>query len=292
MWRTSAFIIIISLAICNITLAQLEKYYSVEEECSYDKLHFSLVAASGQCRIESSNHSNTLDIYGNSDSKKVTPKFSTSQSKDIKYVNLNLEKDGSDVFDIISGGNEDNNWLIDLNANKTVNLFLDYGFGSSDINLSDTKVEKLKINTGSAEVHIRYDKEKWNLCNMDTFQVKVEMGSLVTQHLCNTRAKTYIADIGFGTAVLDLSSACHNMMKIIASVGAGSLEIHTPQKEVPTIIHIRQSPLCHIKLPPGFKEIKKNTFVNDKYSVDALDLRSFEIDVALGNITFLPPIIY
>lgn len=292
MWRTIVVGIAYSV-IGNLVFAQEQKkIYSVKEECAYDELHFSLIATSGQCKISSSNHSNSLDIYGHPSKQKTSPNFKESMTSGIKYVSLNLENKESGVFDIIAGNQENDQWTVDLNANKKIRLDLDYGFGSSNINLSDTKVEGLNINTGSAEVFIWYDKQKENLCEMDTFKVKVEMGSLITQNICHSKAKTYIADIGFGSAVLDLSHSTDESINVMASVGAGSLEIHTPQIETPTIVFIKHSPLCHIKLPRGFKEIKKHTFVNDAYTVDAPNLRSFEIDVALGNITFLPPIAY
>ena len=53
------------------------------------------------------------------------------------------------------------------------------------------------------------------------------------------------------------------------------------------IIHIKDSPLCSVKIADGFEEVEKNVFVNMSYSADAENLLSFDIDVALGMVRFM-----
>jgi len=121
---------------------------------------------------------------------------------------------------------------------------------------------------------------------MDTFYVKVDMGSIIAQqmHLC--RARNIITDIGFGNATLYFSNVPTTSGRVDATVGAGNLEVLIPRKNAPVIIYINDSPLCGIKLAKDFKEVDDNIYVNKDYSPDALNLLTFNIDVALGNVIF------
>jgi hypothetical protein len=71
-----------------------------------------------------------------------------------------------------------------------------------------------------------------------------------------------------------------------ASVGAGNLEIIIPSEEVPMIIYLKDSPFCEIKLSEGFEQVERNVYVNRYYVAGAPNLLIFNIDVALGNISF------
>ena len=71
-----------------------------------------------------------------------------------------------------------------------------------------------------------------------------------------------------------------------ASVGAGNLEILLPKDGTPVIIHLKDSPLCAVKIAKGFEEVEKNVFVNMSYDANAENLLSFDVDVALGMVRF------
>jgi hypothetical protein len=69
-------------------------------------------------------------------------------------------------------------------------------------------------------------------------------------------------------------------------VGAGNLVVTANESVNPMIIYIQNSPLCRVKIPKGFKEIRENVFVNKQYDQDAENLITFNIDVTMGNIIF------
>jgi hypothetical protein len=71
-----------------------------------------------------------------------------------------------------------------------------------------------------------------------------------------------------------------------ATVGAGNLIVNANESMNPMIIYIQNSPLCRIKIPQSFTEIRKNVFVNSQYDQDAENLITFNIDVTMGNIIF------
>ena len=69
-------------------------------------------------------------------------------------------------------------------------------------------------------------------------------------------------------------------------MGAGNLDVLLPKGNTPIIIYLKDSPLCGVRLAEGFEEVEHNVYVNMDYTVDAKNLLTFDVDVALGSITF------
>lgn len=121
---------------------------------------------------------------------------------------------------------------------------------------------------------------------MDTFLVKVDLGSITTQNVNLSNARHVIADVGFGNAVLDFNQCPKRKCNVNASVGAGNLKVIMPSRNAPAIIYFKKSPLCNISIKGGFEEVEKDVYVNSEYAAGAENLLTFTLDVALGNITF------
>ncbi len=272
---------------------QIKRFYSLDEVTSYDTVDFTLKATSGISFIRHVDGGNPLNIFGNPDLNKINPRFDAQTKSRTCWVNLDLDEYRSSrlgnglAFAMLKDGGEeeDNYWKFLINDQKVYNLILNYGIGSSDIDLSGTRVNKLKINTGNADVVVNYDKEEPNLAEMDTFLVKVDLGTLIAKDLDHSRARNVIAEIGFGQVLLDFSHPMEKTCKVKASVGAGKLEIILPRKS-PVIIHIKDSPLCGISMVKGYEEVEKNVYVNMDYSSNAENLLTFKVDVALGSVNF------
>ncbi len=273
--------------------AQIRKFYSLDQADNYDTVDFSLKATSGISFIRHVDGGNPLNIFGNPNLNQINPRFDAKTLGRTCNVRLDLEEYRSSrlgnglAFAMLKDNqeDEDNYWKFLLNDNKIYNLELNYGIGSSDIDLSGTKVNKLKIHTGNADVVVKYDKEEPNYVEMDTFLVKVDLGTLIAKDLDHSRARKVIAEIGFGQALLDFSHSMESKCDVKASVGAGKLEIILP-KNSPVIVHVKDSPLCGIKMPKGYEEVENSVYVNMEYSAYAENLLTFKVDVALGSVTF------
>ena len=61
--------------------------------------------------------------------------------------------------------------------------------------------------------------------------------------------------------------------------------INLPFDDVYTKIVINNSPLSSVKLPKNFREIDENIYVNNLSNNKSNYIRSFMVDVGLGNIT-------
>jgi hypothetical protein len=165
-------------------------------------------------------------------------------------------------------------------------LDLDYGLGNANVDLAGLSISKLKINTGSADVNVSYSSDMQNKVDMDTFYIKVDMGSLTARQLNLTRSKLVLADVGFGNMLLDFSDKSNMGHRVKGTVGAGNLIIHLPANEVPVIVRITDSWLCSVSLSHNLKKIGDNTFANAAYSKNPKGALSFDLDVSMGKIVF------
>ena len=278
-----------------LSYGQLKKFYTIRNTDTYDTVSFYLHATSGNCylRSGSAEEGEPLSIYGNPDLEKINPSFkykilnrTCDVSLDLKEFKTSSLSDGLFFAMMRSNEDESNYWKVHLDEKKIFKLDLNYGVGDADIDLSGSLVKTMKIHSGTAMVKVSYDENDPNKIQMDTFLVSVDMGSIVTERLLLSRAKNVIANIGFGNAALDLGDAQPEKCNIQASVGAGSLDILIPKKGTPVIIYLKESPLCGVKIPKGFEEVEKNVYVNMDYAVNAKNILTFNIDVALGSITF------
>ncbi|HEX6891685.1 MAG TPA: hypothetical protein VF141_13340, partial [Chryseolinea sp.] len=177
-------------------------------------------------------------------------------------------------------------WKMYLTDGKPYFLEFNYGVGNANIDLSGLAVKNLKISTGSADVNVGYYSALENQIDMDSFFVKVDLGSVNVKNLNLSRARFVMADVGFGNMTLDFSNKPLVSNKIKGSVGAGNLTIILPKNDTPVLVKIQDSWLCSVKVPSSLKKVAENTFANAAYSKNAKNALVFDLDVSMGNIVF------
>jgi len=273
---------------------QIKKQFSVEKTQDCDRVELKLQAKTGNCFIRPSQNDDILNIYSNQDPDQYTSSFSNELKGTTCSINLSLEQDNQrGVSQKISyrvfGAEErpsDKFWKVYLSELTPYSLDLDYGLGNANIDLSGLAVEKLKINTGSADVNISYGSGIENKIDMDTFYVKVDMGSLHARQLNLARSRVVVADVGFGNVFLDFSDKPAFSNHVIGSVGAGNMIIQLPAEDVPVVVTINDSWLCSTNLSRSLKKIGQNKFANASYSKDSKNALIFDLDVSMGKIIF------
>ncbi|WP_370089027.1 hypothetical protein [Ekhidna sp.] len=282
-----------SLLMSLSALAQLTKFYTIKESPEFDTVDFYLKATATNCLLkQAEKDNNPLTIYGNPNLEKINPTFASKIKNNTCYAKLALDEYNSSGFGdsfsmAVSRSDKDNDfWKVNLNKSEVYRLNLIYGFGNADVNLTGTSVQRLKIKSGSADIVVGYDDGNMNPIQMDTFYVKADFGSIVARRMELSRAKKVITKIGFGNVLLDFDKQMNEKCSVDASVGAGNLEILLPKDGTPVIIHLKDSPLCAVKIAKGFEEVEKNVFVNMSYDANAANLLSFDVDVALGMVRF------
>jgi len=290
--RGYLFFLVVSFGLVSVALCQSKRQYIIENATDYDLVDFTLTATSGSYNISPTHSDNPINIFGKTSEGTVDPEFNHYLENRINFVILDLQGQRSDdlgttISDKVFGSeSQKDTWNVFISQEKTLCLNLNYGIGDANVDLSGIPIQKLKINTGSADVRVGYHPGMANKTQMDTLFVKVDLGSVTFKRMGLSRAKAVFADVGFGDLTLDYGQKPIVGSTVNASVGAGSLEVLVPAKNTPVKIVVHNSPLCHVKMSRSFKEIEDNVFVNSSYSENHSNLLIFNVDVALGKIQF------
>lgn len=293
MWRSILLALSTSAMAFGVS-AQVKKQFSVEKIQECDKVILKLSAKTGNCFIRPSQNEDILNVYSNQDVEEYGHSFSNEVIGKTCSVKLALEQAnvpgvGHKISYRVFGADErpsEKYWKVYLAESTKYSLDLDYGLGNANIDLSGLSIEKLKINTGSADVNISYNTQVENKVTMDTFSVKVDMGSLNARDLNMAKSKVVLAEVGFGNMFLDFGNKPSVANHIIGSVGAGNLIIQLPSEDVPVLVTINESWLCSINLSRNLKKIGPNKFANAAYTKDSPKALVFDLDVSMGKIVF------
>lgn len=285
----------IAVLIAGASFGQIKKQFSVEDSPSCEKITLKLKANSGTCFIKPSHNAEILNVFSNQTEENYSHRFVKQINGKVCEVMLSLEETRSEslsqtVSSRFFGGErpaQDKFWKMYLTDTKPYALELNYGMGNANVDLSGLAVKTLHINTGSADVNIGYHTGLENLVEMDTFYVKVDLGSVNAKNLSLAKPKYVVANVGFGNVMLDLSTSPTVANHVKGSVGAGNLVVLLPtDQSVPVMVKIKDSWLCSVRMPEELKKTGENTFANAAYTKDSKNALTFDLDVSLGNIIF------
>ena len=276
------------------SIAQIKKQFSVESNEGCQSVKLQLKSKTGNCFIRSTQNAELLAVYSNQNLEEYNHNFSNEIKDKTCMVKLALEQEaeqgvGKSISYQVFGRGErpmDKFWKVYLTESMPYFLDLDYGLGNANIDLSGLSIQKLKVKTASADVNINYGSGLENKVNMDTFFVKVDMGSVNARQLNLSRAKVVVADVGFGNMLLDFDQKAITTQRVIGSVGAGNLIIRLPSEATPVVVTINDSWLCSINLCKSLKKIGENKFANEAYTKNPKDALTFDLDVSMGKIVF------
>ena len=278
-----------------VLFGQVKKQFSVEEKEKCDRVELSIKAKTGNCFIRPSQNGEILNVYSNQDLENYAHTLTNEVKNKICKINLALKQEamrgvGEKISYQVMGSEvtspSDKFWKIYLTDDKPYSLDLSYGLGNANVDLSGLSISRLKIKTGSADVNVGYINGLENKVDMDTFFVKVDMGSLTVKNINLSRSKMVLAEVGFGNILLDFSDKPLVRYKVKGSVGAGNMLILMPSDEVPVLVKVNESWLCSVNLSKGLKKVGANTFANASYGKNPKDAITFDLDVSMGQITF------
>lgn len=280
----------------GIAFGQVKKQFSVEDNTNCEQIRLQLKANSGNCFIRPSHNPEVLNVFSNQDPGSYSHQFKKEVKGKVCEVLLSLEDVKADgisqkisyqVFGSEKPVTTDKFWKMYLTDAKPYALELNYGLGNANIDLSGLAIKTLKITTGSADVKVGYLSGLENKTEMDTFMVKVELGSVTAKDINLAKTKYLFADVGFGNVLLDFSSTPMTVANTVkGSVGAGNLVIMLPSDQTPVLVKIKDSWLCSVKMGRSLKKIGENTFANAAYTANAPNVLTFDLDVSMGNIIF------
>lgn len=293
--RIKWWLIFTSVLGANLASGQVKRQFNVEDTPACESVKLYVKANSGNCYIKPSQNTDILNVFSNQDAESFSHNFYKEVKGKICEVRLDLEQVKAEgfshtlstrVFGASEKTNSDKYWKMYLTDNKPYRLELTYGVGNANVDLSGLSVKKLQINTGSADVNIGYNTLE-NRIDMDSFLVKVDLGSVKVRKMNLSRAHFVMADVGFGNMTLDFSGEPLVTNLVKGSVGAGNLVIILPDTNVPVLVKVRDSWLCSVSMPKNLQKIAENTFANQAYQAKSVQTPlTFDLDVSMGHIIF------
>lgn len=276
-------------------MAQQGHQYAIKNSTDFDKVVLRLNANSGICKVAPSPNDDIINIHNITDDSQSDTDLESQIVNRVQHVNFYVKENNSESIGkaisnkILNSFNkqEDHRWQIFLSKHKPFQLDFNYVVGDATVDLSGIPIEKLNINTGNSNVNIGYFDEISNPMVMDSFNVKVDFGTLKVDQINLANANHIIADVGFGSLYLDFRKDCQQKSAVKATVGAGKLDIKIPSEKTPIAIYLNNSPLCKVKIPSSFVKQNKNTYVNQSYLEETQqNPLVFDVEVAMGNIKF------
>ena len=246
--RKALALVFVGMVSAGMAVGQMKKQFTVDNQESCKTVDLRLRAKTGNCFIRPGQTAELLTIYSNQNLEEYAHTFSNEVRDAICFVKLALEHEGQKgvskkISYQVFGGEErisDKFWKVYLTDTKPYSLDLDYGLGNANVDLSGLAIKKLKINTGSADVNVSYASGIENKVEMDTFYVKVDLGSLNVKQINLSRSKVVIAEVGFGNIFLDFSNKPEVPPVVKGSVGAGNMMILLPDESVPAMFDIKR----------------------------------------------------
>ncbi len=287
-------LMVMGLALPFTLTGQIRKQFSVEDHPHCKTVHVRLKANAGTCYIKPSDNAELLSMYSNQDPGAYGHQFVKQIKGNRCDVLIAIEESGKGGFgQTIStqlfGAEKpahDTFWKVYLSQNKPYRLSLNYALGQANIDLSGLAIENFRLLSGSSNVQVGYPTGMENKVPMDTFYVKVELGSVTVNNLNLSRASHVIADVGFGNLTLDLSNKPLTAQTVRGSVGAGNLTIILPDETIPIMVKIKDSWLCSVKMVRSLKKTAEGTYTTATYTPGTSDALVFDLDVSMGNIVF------
>ena len=282
----------------GVAEGQIRKQFAVENTAACESIKLQVKANSGNCFVKPSNNSDILNVFSNQPEQAFAHNFTRTINGKVCEVYLTLEEQHNDglgqtissrvfsVSETAAAPTGQKFWKMYLTDEKPYALELNYGVGNANVDLSGLAISKLKITSGSADVNVSYPSGMENQIEMDTFYVKVDLGSVNVKNLGLAKTKYLMADVGFGNMTLDFTEKPVVSNFIKGSVGAGNLVIILPKNGTPISVKIHDSWLCSVKLPSSLKKGADNTFVTENYTKDSKEALTFDLDVSMGNIIF------
>ncbi len=159
-------------------------------------------------------------------------------------------------------------------------LFLDFGVGDAEIDLTNISIPKLNINCGLSDVELEINERNDVVC--ESISIENGLGDLSVTGLGNLSAKKIDINIGLGSADIDLSSDNGlDDTDINVDVGLGSLDMILPEK-ANIKIYVDSSFLSSVDIY-GLKQKKNKLWVSPDWK-SGYPTISMDVNVGIGSV--------
>lgn len=285
----------ICMVICMVlsTDAQILRHFEVAEQDDIDLVSLNFSSYKGVSHINRSYHGVPLYVDAELGKVNILPSFTHDLVDGVLHAKLehknveseSLSKNLSYRLFSSSDDDYDHKWDVGLDPNYLYDLHFQFGIGKARLDFSNLPVSNCIVKTASADVFLDYANQVANSVNMDTLSVAINMGSVYANDMQFSNARLLMFDVNYGSVNLSFNDTMAGVSRIHTMVGAGSVKIKLPPKNLPYLVKIKSTAMCRTKLPFSLKKIDDKTYVSKGYSKDAENLMTFLIDVSVGSVS-------
>lgn len=175
-----------------------------------------------------------------------------------------------------------NEWEIDLGYGVPIDLGVDIGAGSAELDLSGLSISDLSMTTGSADVSLVFNSP--NPEPLGTLRLTSGTGKFVASGLGNANFDRISVLGGTGTVNLDFGGNLQRSAVVDVKAGAGKIDIRVPAA-LGVRLTFSGTPVSSVETI-GFAEQSHNVYVNDAYGTATLTL-SINVTAGVGAITLI-----
>jgi len=245
----------------------------------YKDLDISISYGLGELTIGSSDEKDRIEGTITYDSHKITPNVKMESVSSSGVLTIKTEKDKHRTKCNFKLKDIDNEMEFYFPPQIKTNLFLDFGVGDAEIDLTDIAVTKLNINCGLSDVEIEINERN----NVECESVSIEngLGNLDVFGLGNLAAKDIDINIGLGSADIDLTGDRIYDTDINVDVGLGSLDMVLPKK-ANIEIFVDASFLSSVDIY-GLKQKKNKYWVSPNWE-SSYPTITMDVNVGMGSV--------
>ncbi len=293
MLRKLFLLFLIGCGSVEFSKAQLVREFRAPEMTGFEMVHLDFSTYKSTTQLKRTKSAEPVYIHGHLTKTNILPVFSHQIINDILEISLthknveseNLGKSITSKLFSSSDGDFDHSWDLGLTSNYLYHLDFNLGMGRANFDLAQLPVSQMKVKSASADILVHYSTRDPNQVQMDTLLVILNMGSVGIQNANFTNAKMMIFEVNYGSIDLNFSEGMSSSCKVIAAVGAGTLNLHLPPDSYPIKIKMKTTALCRTSLPKYLRSVDKETYVTKGYKASDPRLLELTVDVGVGSLT-------
>jgi hypothetical protein len=245
----------------------------------YKDLDVSISYGLGELTIGSSNKKNKIEGSITYNSRRIMPivKMESVSSSGVLTIKTKKKYDKGPFRYKLRDFNNELEFYFPSQI-KT-DLFLDFGVGDAEIDLTDISITKLNINCGLSDVELKINKRNNVVC--ESISIENGLGDLSVFGLGNLAAKKIDINIGLGSADIDFTGERIHDTDINVDVGLGSLDMVLPS-ETNIKIYVDSSFLSSVDIY-GLKQKKNKYWVSSDWD-SSYPTITMDVNVGIGSV--------
>lgn len=255
-----------------------EDYYKFNTR-QYKNLDVSVSYGMGELYISSNEEKDQIEGVISYDGRRITPKVTLENVGSTGVFTVKTKKRDDDDECRKKFRDYDNEMEFQFPKNIKTDLFLDFGVGDAEIDLTNIAITKLNVNCGLSDVTIEINKRNDVTCN--NANIESGLGDLEIYGLGNLGAKNIDINVGLGSAEIDFTGEKIYDMEVDVDVGLGSLDMILPD-DVNIEVYVDASFLSSVDIY-GLKQKKNKYWVSDDWDSGNPKI-SMDVNVGMGSV--------